>query len=376
MGGAGSPATPDDCTLTTHLLGGLYCSMEMTCGSDTVLISCQEDGSDWRCGCVRGDVRPDYYYFPDLTGIRACEVSAVACMHPELLDAEEVCTLTDDATSSSSCTATDTCASAHQVEGVTLETRSKWTASCENCGTHDHACCHCVEDGFPNYTLVASDISDGCLYLDELCRGSGEITPLGGDSCTTFTEQAMPGEFCGVGMACEFPSELADGTELTLAGTLQTSCYPIPDTSLGDVTLCTCSDGDYRFVLNVAYDPPGLFLANCIDTNRACAGLVSIEPSGAENCSDYTVENSDMDRYCSRQRRCFQPGTLLGTEVTTVTGTDVSCSRRDDDSWSCYCQDQAWNQESVRIELDASTGSEAACAEAIEVCPMVSKATF
>lgn len=373
--GAGSVTTPDGCTLTSHLLGGLYCSMAMTCGSETVLISCQEDSGDWRCGCVRGNVRPDFHYFPDVTGMRTCEVSATACLHPELLDADEVCTLTDDATSSYSCTATDSCARPHRVDGVTLETRSEWTASCELCGTTPHACCRCVENGFPEYRLRASDIDDGCLYLDELCRGNGEITPLGGDTCETLGEESMPGQYCNVATTCEYPSELADGTLVTLAGAFEASCMPLEDTSLGDVTLCTCIDQDGWQVQNVVYDPPGLFLANCIDTNRACAGLVSVEPIGAVDCTD-SIGEYEIDYYCSRGRRCFQPGTLLGTEVRAITGTDVSCMLRGDGGWSCNCHDQLKNQEPVRIELDEAADPESACAEAIDECPVVSKATF
>jgi hypothetical protein len=372
--GGGGLATPDGCTYTSHLVGGLFCSLEMTCDEERVIISCDVDSNTWRCGCVRGDERVGFYFFPDASGVRTCEVAATICMNPELLDVDEVCTLTD-APSSESCTVTETCTRPLEVDRVTVETRSEWTASCEPCGNALHACCRCEENGFPDYRLRASEVSEGCLHLDRICRQNGEITPLGGDECVTYAEEATPSESCLVGMTCEYPSELDDGTSLTLAGTFETSCTSLEDSSVGDVTLCSCVDADGWDALEIVYEPPGLFVTNCIDTNRACAGLVRFEPMGAADCSDYFYPTSETES-CLYQRRCLQPGALLGTEVRALTGADIACQLESDGRWSCFCYDALKNEENVLVELESAEGLESVCAEAIERCPMVPKATF
>jgi hypothetical protein len=105
--------------------------------------------------------------------------------------------------------------------------------------------------------------------------------------------------------------------------------------------------------------------------SAACSGTTPLEPLGAPECSENTVPTSPSERYCRRQKSCWQHATLLGTEVRSLTGNLVDCSRRDDGSWSCSCSYARKDEDYVRSELEADD-SESACAEGIAHCPLVS----
>lgn len=373
-GAAGSVAVPDGCTYTNHLEGGLFCSVEMECAEERVLISCDVESDAWRCGCLRGDERTGPFFFGDATGLRTCEVAATACLDTDLLDVAQKCTLTDSA-SPGACEATRSCSRAHEIDSVAFETRSEWVASCDVCPGSEEACCYCADGDFPDYRVLASEIAESCLFLDELCRGSGELTPLGSKECSTWSQELTSGTYCSVGEGCTQPTELGDGTNVTMAANYYTSCGAAYGTNFEIVTLCRCTDDDGRDLLDVLYQDPEIALTHCTDTNRICAGLESLEPTGARECAEAEIETSEPEVYCQRQRRCLEPATIGGAQVNIVTGSDVYCSLQADGAWSCSCYDRVGNDDYVTVEVEAAD-SASACAEAVQACPVVPQGTF
>lgn len=357
--GAASVTPPDGCALTSTHVSDVYCSAEMACDdADHLIVSCaaNADGG-WRCDCQNGDEQ-NVFEFPYATGTPTCDVSALACLHPELLTGSGPC-LRMPHSDTLSCSILDTCVQQHEISGVTLTTQTQWHAECDVVAT-DLSKCACGETVGSTKLIKTTDFSDGCEFLSPLCKG--EATPQGDWSCAPLFEESGPGYGCHSGSRCERPIELADGSPLVEVEQYNLNCRTVDGR-----TRCACEgvSGYEKVTLLVPVSADDIDA--CRITTGVCSETEPFEPVGAEDCrrSNETATPTD----CTLDIDCTQSGTTAGTQVTSLTHVSVGCIHRTDGSWLCSCND-GWPAEPATLSVQAASSAEA-CEQSIDECPVV-----
>jgi hypothetical protein len=352
--GAASIRLPDGCEAGNQLVGGAYCSTEMTCDDHRWNVSCSVSGGRWLCSCSDAANRTDYE-FPNATGVGTCEIAAKACADPSLLAGDETCVRTHDE-STAACSIRDACEGSHTIDGVTLLTRAERSASCISCQEpQPTSCCSCEDRLHHDYRLLNVDLAAGCDFLGELCKADG-VDPVGVKTCDV-AEGTFP-EGCGIEAECGQPIALDDGTMLNLAESYQISCADRAPYFEG--TRCTCRErsGGLLLALDPGMTPPGM--AYCRATSAACAGFETIVPTGSRMCSS-TV--NAMPLGCTLEGACSQLATIGGVEVTVLMHVNVLCDLEAGSTWNCRCV-----RAGGTLEVEADD-SESACDQAALECP-------
>ena len=355
--GAGSITPPDGCALTTTHVSDTYCSADMACNDDRVIVSCavNPDGG-WRCDCQNGDER-NVFQFPDATGTRTCDVAGIACLHPELLTGDGPC-LGMTKSDTVSCAVLESCVQDHHIDGVELTTQTQWSAQC-GVVTTDLSKCACGDTGGSTKLIKTTDFTNGCEFLYPLCKS--EATPLGDWSCEPNFEESGAGYGCHSGSKCERPVELADGSPLVEMEQYNLNCRTVDGR-----TRCACEgvSGYEKVTLLVPVSADDIDA--CRITTGVCAETEPFEPAGAEDCrrSNETATPTD----CTLAIDCTQSGTTGSTQVTSLTHVNVGCIHRDNGTWFCSCNEGFFGEQST-LSLEADSSAEA-CEQSIADCPV------
>jgi hypothetical protein len=356
-GGATGVVVPDGCELVSEHGAGLYCSAELTCDGERVIVSCTaEDSGAWSCSCVDGETS-SLFEFPETAGTPTCSMTAKVCRHPELLTGEEKCTL-DDKADGLTCVATDTCRREHELDGVKLTTKTEWKASCDFIDGTSLIACSCSDQAKIDYWLSQTGSSTSCRFLDPLCRGAAP-TPKTDWDCTTDFEESGPGYGCHSGKTCLETVTLEDGTDLTLRQGYNLNCRTI-----GGHTRCACEDTWSEEKLTLSLGISADDIGACQVTIDACAGLEKLELADTPECTTTTDETTAGS--CERVLECTQQGVTARTQVTALTRVGASCARHENGSWFCNCKSLSGLQEGVELE---AADSASACDAAIDQCP-------
>ncbi|HEX5101680.1 MAG TPA: hypothetical protein VFV94_19345 [Polyangiaceae bacterium] len=356
-GGTPGLVVPDGCGLVNEHATSLYCSAELSCDDDHVTVSCTpQDSGAWLCSCSDGSTST-MFEFPETTGMPTCSITAKACRHPELLTGEETCVLDDEPTASD-CVATDTCRREHLLDGVRLETKTEWKASCELLTDTAYAFCSCGAPSKIDYHLAGERFSAGCKFLDPLCRGA-EPTPKSDWDCTTDFEDAGPGYGCHSGKTCVQAVALEDGSGLDFWQSYNLNCR-----STDGHTRCTCEDITGREKLTLSIGISADDIGACQVTMDACSGVEALELADMPECTA-TKDETTVD-YCERLLDCTEDGVTARTQVTALTRIGASCSHRENGKWLCNCKSASGLLDGIELEAGDATG---ACDAAMDQCP-------
>jgi hypothetical protein len=356
-GAAGAPSirVPDGCEPGAQHVGGLFCSTEMWCDGSRSTVSCADMGSSlWLCSCSDATTRTDYE-FPDASGVRTCEAAAKACADPDLLTGAETCTQMET-TDATTCTREDVCERLQEIDGVTLRTRTRESASCSVCFESNVSCCYCPGDRTADYRLGDVDLTAGCDFLTELCKPDS-TRPVGAKACDPLWDITYP-DACQMAVACGEPVELGDGTGLTLWDRFQTMCL-----EEANEMRCACTDATGAGKLALDFGAAPSNFEHCSAMTAACAELETLTPTGTKACSS---DVGVLPSSCSVDGECSQPATLAGVDVTIRTTVDVQCDLQSSDQWLCRC-----TRTGSTLEVEAED-SESACDQAVAACPTTS----
>jgi len=357
VGGSAGLIVPEGCELVNEHATSLYCSAELTCDDNHLTVSCApEDSGAWLCSCLDG-ATSTMFEFPETSGMPTCSITAKACSHPELLTGEEKCVLDDEPTDFD-CVATDTCRRQHQIDGVRLETKTEWKASCELLSDTQYAFCSCSDMIKVDYHLADASFSGGCQFLDALCRGA-EPTPKSDWDCSIDFEDAGPGYGCHSGKTCTQAVTLEDGSDLDFWQSYNLNCRTIDGR-----TRCTCEDitGQEKLTLRLGISADDI--GACQVTMDACSGVETLELADTPECTT-TKDDTTVD-YCERVLDCTEEGVTARTQVTAFTRIGASCSHRENGKWLCNCKSASGLLDGIELGADDSEG---ACSAAMDVCP-------
>jgi hypothetical protein len=355
--GSSSIRLPDDCASGSQHVGGTYCSVEMTCDTRRMNVSCSFAAGLWSCSCTDMVSRVDYE-FPDASSITTCEAAAKACADPSILTGDETCTRTRTM-GASACTIHDSCERSHDVDGVTLITRTARDASCSFCSNPTGSCCYCIDDRTITHRIREIALDQGCDFLDELCKPDN-IDPIGVKTCDLVSEYTYPDGSCMMGTRCDQPIQLGDGTRLALTGQFSTTCY-----AREDGLRCTCSNELSQNVRTIDFglSPPNI--AFCAAVTSVCADLEPVVPTGERECT--ATSDIVLSDGCTLYLECAEPATVAGAPVTVFTNVGAQCNIQTDGSYSCYCNHRTSGPHEI-----VAPDTESACVEAVEVCPKLS----
>jgi hypothetical protein len=353
-GGSGRVSLPDGCE-GTELFTGTSCGAEMTCGGRRLNLSCAVAAGLWECRCTEGPSALDFD-FPVATGVTACEAALKACADPGILS-DDVCERTRTM-GVLGCAIHDRCETLHDVDGVTLRTRSAWDASCDDCIDPAAFCCSCENPSVIDYRIRDVNVEAGCDFMEELCRPDN-VAPVGEKFCELTSESGNPPTSCEAMTECGQPAELGDGTLLTLAEQRRIECYPKDDRSV-----CICLNEENQNELAIDLGTASIDPATCRAASAVCSEMEPLESTGPRECTPNT--DIVLPDGCTLYVDCVEPATMAGVAVTAFTNVGAQCSLQANGSFLCYCN----NRTSGPYELEADD-SESACVEALEVCPML-----
>lgn len=369
---AGTPsiAVPDGCTPVVQHVGGAFCSSEMTCGDEHLILSCNPGTSTdantpapWKCLCTRGSDTTEFD-FPTATGTQTCEVGADACLHPQQPTGDPTCTLSDTI-DGQICTVVENCTRFFELDGVMVGTSTEdWSAACTT-QSEGITGCNCTSGLTPDHLIQGADVSQGCDFLKPLCTGD-EPTPAGDWSCEPAEQENYPpGYGCASESTCERPLLLNDGSTLKEAAEYSISCIPNNESKSDHQVLCGCNGtmSTLALGLDVSADDG----TACQVMTGACTGLASLELSGSPTCTTSDAQASATG--CQQTLDCSQAATTQGLDVTVLTTASVSCSA-DGDAWDCTCSDTG---ESSTLKASDATF---ACTQAMAQCPPVAPTVY
>jgi len=350
---------PEGCESLSEHVGGLYCSTEVTCAGALLRVSCTADvAGAWSCTCTNGESVTSYDV-PGVIGGPTCELVAKACANPALPAGEETCTVTqiEDA---QSCSRAETCKHVVLVDGAAhVEQKSVATPTCKPCADAASWCCTCGDNAVPDYRIRASDLSNGCEFLGELCNA--DSPPHAGPvTCAPTFDNSLGDYGCYSGARCDQALELADGSRVTLSRIYEAACQ-----ELDDRARCTCGDEDNGRRLALGFTLPVNGLKDCHTTIDACAGVEELVVQGARNCmatDDVNFSN------CRRVLDCAEPALVGGDDLTVQTFVDTTCDRQSDSTWRCTCVNLVPFMEDPVLTLEAED-AKTACGQASEACP-------
>ncbi len=362
MSAAGAPAiaVPDGCVPAEQHVDGLFCSSDVTCDGDHVIVSCNpsttDAGSPWSCSCTRGGATTRFD-FAAATGTPTCVVASDACVHPELVTgAQDNCVLSAPG-SANSCTALESCKQAYEVDGLALTMSSSWSGRCTAYG--DRTGCWCGDSISEDYLLQMDDLSAGCDFLKPLCLGNAPVA--GAWSCATdFDEAGTVGTgACTTRTSCTRSLTLDDGTMLTEATDFDAECQGSAD---GTSAECDCNGDAIPNQLTLLSDLPASDIGVCHLTAAACADAPPVVLTGSPSCTASKVQTGV--NYCQKTLECSQAATAGSSAVTVLTTTVVACNQQPDGSWLCTCP--------LGVTLTSqATDPSLVCTQAAAQCPQV-----